>query len=354
MARNRRKEIPHHNNRTDEWRSTGKPMTRAVMREMVSVVEGEKMISQCAYTANKPKKHRFDRVIFDSAHQLAGFVEATHNWANMHSEADPMHQKPQTRDFIGEPMVEALANVRAARVPQSVMDRFKNAVSTIGEQGYAVRMSAHNSPTGGVVSVPRYLSGNPKNMRQIRKTVAKKPVLKIAVQLAASCACETNDFINRGAALIELVRLLEGYGYSCELWACASVYADGGSDAISAEVKIKPAHAQLTATDAAYLLTQQAGLRRLLWHVWELDLTRTGKEVCDSNYGCGISPDILDHFDLHTDYMHEERAPERGEASRFDFATPEKARKTLIKDFSDQLEAKGLPRIDNKKGRAAA
>lgn len=71
---------------------------------------------------------------------------------------------------------------------------------------------------GALPSVPRYLSGNPLNMRQMQRSASsQQPVITIATEIGGPSSVETRTFEARAVAAAAIVDRLEDAGFRVEI-----------------------------------------------------------------------------------------------------------------------------------------
>jgi hypothetical protein len=71
---------------------------------------------------------------------------------------------------------------------------------------------------GGLVDVPRYLSGDPRCMRDLDSIKSRRrPVITLVNNIAGLCNVPDQAFANKAAVVASVVDAIEGAGYSCEV-----------------------------------------------------------------------------------------------------------------------------------------
>jgi hypothetical protein len=177
------------------------------------------------------------------------------------------------------------------------------------QQFKGTRARQANKVQGSRVSVPRYLSNNPRAMVRREKQPAMKKALRLGVNIGYYCGTQEHHINNRGLAILGAIQDLENQGYSVELWAvCAAT--DHGITTIHkgqkytaievrSEVLLKPQGARLVISDLAYALTSPAFFRRLGFAFIE---TTPANKLTKYGYGNGENTD-LSSYDLTIDYV---------------------------------------------------
>ena len=141
---------------------------------------------------------------------------------------------------------------------------------------------------GDYPDIDRYLAGDPEHMFSYGSHIAAKPVIRLTVNVSASCEVPANQLINRGSAVVALVDAIESAGNSVELTAvevtanargeskskCMTVYA----------VTLKKAGEVLSIDDIAFGLGHPDMLRRIFFSIMERDPWTKGRGFV-GNYG---------------------------------------------------------------------
>jgi hypothetical protein len=134
---------------------------------------------------------------------------------------------------------DAALSARAERY----LARFEDDVFT--GQGFSTR----NSVVGGVPNIGAYLAGNPMNMRQRFRTTTETAPLAIFLELTGSAGISEESYIERGAAMLALVRLLSNTR-AIELWTCTTYGGTGLLKMIACKIDTQP----LDVARASYVL----------------------------------------------------------------------------------------------------
>jgi hypothetical protein len=141
--------------------------------------------------------------------------------------------------------------------------------------------------SGGSVSIGRYLSGNPKPMRNRRRRQAgSAPVLHIVVNPAASCVVTAAQMANYGTAIVGLIDRLENMGKRVHL-DVVSVARSTGDARLAIGWNVKKASEPVDLSAVAFAIAHPAAFRRLTFAMME----RCPAETYSAGYG--NSADIL-------------------------------------------------------------
>lgn len=93
-----------------------------------------------------------------------------------------------------------------------------------------------------------------------------RPIVRIAVNIWASCAYKSREFTNYGAAVLSYIDAIESAGFRVELTMLCHCLANSGPRAVyTASAIIKRAEEPLDIDKAAYCLTHSTMLRRIFF-----------------------------------------------------------------------------------------
>ena len=159
------------------------------------------------------------RLHFDSLADLAAYipVRAPENLTQQ-SKRYWGTTGPNEREFFGpvDTMAQTLDLARngwadGAERARPLLDRVKTSRPT-------ARKLARYDVAGAVPSIPRYLAGNPLNMRSIARTATtKQPVITLICNVAAPSHVPHELFQNRAIAAAAIVDRLEDAGFRVEI-----------------------------------------------------------------------------------------------------------------------------------------
>ncbi len=123
---------------------------------------------------------------------------------------------------------------------------------------------------GAVVDVGRFCEGEPENMMYFEPspTEGKGRIVKLSVNVTASCDIQANDIYWRGAAIISLVDLLESNGFSVEIEVCEGSRSRGCS-LMEYSFPAKVPGYQLDVDRLAFVMANPSFLRRVMLAVEE-------------------------------------------------------------------------------------
>lgn len=119
---------------------------------------------------------------------------------------------------------------------------------------------------GSHPNVPAFIAGSPKAMFRMERAVEKKFV-NIYFNLACPVMTSPEAIINRGAAALSLVRLLEGRGMGVNFKVFMAVYSRG--EIFLFEITCKPPQEQLNVKKCCYPLCSREFVRRIIFRVME-------------------------------------------------------------------------------------
>ena len=148
------------------------------------------------------------------------------------------------------------------------------------------------SMAGDFPDVPRYLAGDPFNMVKRGKERAPKPTITIAVNTRISCAIDSQQAANFGAALVALVDRLESRGTRVELLGLLSTNVTRRRMCLSWTIKRAEDHLDLSAVAFSY--AHPAMFRRLGFAAME----RMPAETEDRGYGLDGGVSVEDFVDV--------------------------------------------------------
>jgi hypothetical protein len=135
---------------------------------------------------------------------------------------------------------------------------------------------------GAVVDVGRFCEGEPENMMYFEPspTDGKGKIVKLALNVSASCDIEAEDIFWRGAAVIGLVDLLESNGFSVEIEVCEGIQAGrfGGGNKLAYIFPAKVPGYQLDIDRLAFVLANPSFLRRIMFAVEEREPAKIREE----------------------------------------------------------------------------
>lgn len=168
---------------------------------------------------------------------------------------------------------------------------------------------------------------------------ADKPIIKLVVNLAASCHVNKKFLANRGAAIAALVDQIESAGNSCEIHAVSPSTNDSKKEKnyLQCEcIVLKRAGERLGIDEIAFGLGHPSMLRRVCLAIMENDPWLYNKGF---NLGYGLPRD------LQADALPADAIYIRRLDNSHSYSTPELAMETIQKTYRQQAEAKGFVEV---------
>lgn len=135
-------------------------------------------------------------------------------------------------------------------------------------------------------------AGAPDCMVSFEPTETRiRPIIRLAVNVWASCSYKPREFTNYGAALLSYIDGIESGGWRVELTMLCHCACNDGGGTYSSRVLIKRAEEPLDIDRAAYCLTHASMLRRLFFSHMQLESDLKGKML---RCGSPRNPDATD------------------------------------------------------------
>lgn len=188
--------------------------------------------------------------------------------------------------------------------------------------------------SGDYPDIDRYLAGDPEHMISYGSHIAAKPVIKLAVNVVASCNIPAKHLINRGSAVVALVDAIESNGNSVELTAVDASARRGSKCLAVYAVALKKAGEVLSIDDIAFGLGHPDMLRRIFFSIMERDPWTEGKGYVNT-YG---TPADLPDACIPWDTVYLKGVCNDGESYR----TPQSAMAKVRELYEAQAKAKHL------------
>ncbi len=125
------------------------------------------------------------------------------------------------------------------------------------------------APVGVFPCIPAYAAGVPTDMFTPSEygNPVPKPIVRILVNVTASCNVPTAQIVNRGAAILALIDRVQATGQRVEL--VAEFHCNAGSDSFAFSVTVKRPEEPVDLDRIAYAIAHPAMLRRSLFRVME-------------------------------------------------------------------------------------
>lgn len=123
-----------------------------------------------------------------------------------------------------------------------------------------------NAPYGFVPNVPRFLSGRPDNMYNVKaQTYKSTKVLTLVYFVGASWQIKADDLAKAGAKLLRVIATLESKGYRINLHVSYLFLTEDRKNKLSLFVKIKDSGKPLNLAKVAYPIAHPSFFRFHLW-----------------------------------------------------------------------------------------
>ena len=228
-------------------------------------------------------------------------------------------------EFAGVSIEKAKECALAGGYWKEGVANMQKAVAALPPAAAKPRARYKTAYAGNRAAVRQFIAGSPKSMLQRVNVPSDKKVIRFAV-CSVSCRLDQTDIINRGAAILSVIKEIEADGHAVELTYLFRGVNNGFK--YSVECLIKPSNAFFSPADFAFPICNPAFVRRLLWAAAEqhpqLD------KASASGYGNGLANTFPD-FDLWAPYAMPH--------SHFGYATPANARKTIAAFVEEQRQA---------------
>ena len=177
--------------------------------------------------------------------------------------------------------------------------KMEAASATIDGGNNRTRRAYTSAYVGARVNVARAVAGAPRCMTKMITKPSHKRIIKMAVHVGRQANCDQYESVNRGAAILSVIREIEAAGDQVELWACWHNESEESNTRVQVSTLIKPAAAFFSPADCAFALCHVAFQRRLNWSIAELN---KGADNITGGYGSGVPAKFTD-FDCHIPYM---------------------------------------------------
>lgn len=123
-----------------------------------------------------------------------------------------------------------------------------------------------NAPYGFVPNVPRFLSGRPDNMYNVKaQTYKNTKVLNLVYFVGASWQIKADDLAKAGAKLLRVIATLEGKDFRINLHVSYLFLTEDRKNKLSLFVKIKDSDKPLNLAKVAYPIAHPSFFRFHLW-----------------------------------------------------------------------------------------
>lgn len=119
-----------------------------------------------------------------------------------------------------------------------------------------------NAPYGFVPNVPRFLSGRPDNMYNVKaQTYKSTKVLNLVYFVGTACDVTADDLAKEGAKLLRVIATLESKGYRINLHVGYLLLTEDEKNKLSLFVKIKDSGKPLNLAKVAYPIAHPSFFR---------------------------------------------------------------------------------------------
>ena len=235
------------------------------------------------------------------------------------------------------------------------------AVEAIWDSGAAEISSgklAEYDVAGYLPDVPSYVAGDPCHMINLGEEEGSAPVIKILINISASCAIPPKALMNRAASLAALVDVIEGRGSSCEV---SVVDGSGCNCEVKADMKrgdshknqrvwygitnVKSADVPIDLAQMAFTVGHPSMLRRLMFAACEVDPFTDPRYKGSTDWAgdyrntYGFPLDVPDEV-VPEDCIYFSAIRRSGL-----YLKPESAVKEVIRLYNEQAAEKGLQEV---------
>lgn len=212
-------------------------------------------------------------------------------------------------------------------------------LAAIFESGAAslTSMPAVTHEVGGAYpDVPLYVAGEVAHMvNEGDDQLGHRPIIRLLIDLTASCAINQSQLANRGAAVAALVDQIESAGNSCEVW--CTFATESNRKLFAPLISVKTAGAPLPIDELAFAIGHPSMLRRVMFALIEAD---DFTDNADFEHGYGM-PRQLPAVSLDPTVIYIPGIVNDGGASR----TPEAAMDEVRTSYNRQAADKGLREV---------
>jgi len=142
---------------------------------------------------------------------------------------------------------------------------------------------------GAIPDVPRAISGNILNMKQMDSAFSKrKPVITLLSSMGANCGTSGDAITNRAAVVAAIVDQVEARGFAVEVIAIATAKAYDKNNAACTAVRVKSAGQPVDIGRLAYGVGHVSMFRKLIFASWTADKDASFLGSClGSTYNLG-------------------------------------------------------------------
>lgn len=174
---------------------------------------------------------------------------------------------------------------------RTLTEKYRAAANTDKTQKVDKRRTRSNV-VGGVVSVSKYLRGEPKVFRQTYKTKLPNKTVRVVYDTCASGSNSADRLLASGLALVGVIMRLERSGYRVELYIGSAFAIDrdakGGGEIVGGFFKAKDYRQQINLRKLTFPIANPSMLRRIMFRYLE---THPTLKSTSYNYGYGYPVD---------------------------------------------------------------
>ena len=225
----------------------------------------DRIIGMNAYTVKEGKQRAQHKVIFNSLASLCDYnaaVSLLGTGAGWHRTVNKINYA-----FKGAKTPQEALKLAVHGWPEGA-ERI-NQLMVIAQDMGARKHSTRYDVAGDTFDPFRHAAGLPDYMSYEGEASGKKKVVRLAVNLSASCAVPNAHLENYGAALLSLVDALESKGLSVELTSYSRSKQQGQS--VTVKVGLKRAGEPLDVERVAYALVHPSFYRTMIFCVFGMN-----------------------------------------------------------------------------------
>ena len=187
-------------------------------------------------------------------------------------------------------------------------------------------------------NVPLFLAGEIANMYEAGDDNQNSAnIIKLIIDIGASCSIDKKCIANRGAAVAALVDEIESTGKRCEIWTVENAQGSGSkTNVLHSLVCAKQSGEALDIDRVAFVIGHPSMLRRVLFSVLEVSPFADDSGY-DVSYGRSIAlrPEVIPNDSIYITLM-------KGNDG---YRTPADAMKSIRKIYNNEASAKGLMEV---------
>ncbi len=162
------------------------------------------------------------------------------------------------------------------------------------------------SPAGYAPVVGAYLAGRPDSMLRLAEVEGARPVIKIAVNISASCDIDGKRIIAMGAAVASLIKAFEIAGYSTEVDLLQVVNGhnhNGKRTYCNISCNLKRAGHALELDRLIFAIAHPSTLRRLIFNIEEARELKSLRDIFGFRHNGGHGMPCTNSYFLKDKYQ---------------------------------------------------